>query len=448
MKHLLRLSMVAMLLILAACQPDESNPGDEVLTTDKYDDEIVQEWMTLVLKLAKETPGFSPPVAARSFGYIGLALYESVRPGMPGYQTMAGQVSDLRPSDLPQAPIGANYHWPAVANSALSYITKACYKPASEANKFAIDALEQRYHDLYRSQVNENVLAESEKFGRSMAASIATYCNSDGQELCYQNNFPAGYSLPSGTGFWVPTPPAMQPIPLQPFWGRVRTFAFSNNDLSRLSKPLPYSTDKTSLFYQQALETYATVNNLTPEQKLIAEYWSDDPGKTPTPPGHSIGILQQVLAIENANLALSAEAFAKVGMGVHDAFVACWNAKYTYNLMRPVTYINQQIDPNWKPILNTPPFPEYTSGHSTQSGASAQILSDLFGYNYAFVDRFHEARTDINGAPRTFSNFFDFANEAAVSRLYGGIHYRAGNEQGLAAGIRIGKRISGLKFKN
>ena len=448
MKHLLRICMALLMLgLVTACDPDDSEVTF-LPSADEYNADFVLEWMDLSLKLTKETAGFTPPVSARMFAYVGLALYESVQPGIPNALSMAGQVVGLEASALPKIDPDLDYHWLLVANAAMGHIVKACYAPASEINLFQVASLEQKYEERYRTKVSAAIHKRSVEYGRAVAAAIANYANSDGQQFCYQTNFPASFVAPTGTGYWVPTPPAFQKIPLQPLWGKVRTFYPNNADLSKVPTPPTFSTDKTSPFYQQALEVFATVNNLNAEQKTIAEYWSDDPGKTFTPPGHSISITRQVLAAEEAKLDKAAEAFARVGMGVHDAFVACWNAKFTHNLLRPVSYINQHMDPNWKTLLTTPPFPEYTSGHSTQSGATAQILSDLFGYNYAFTDRAHKDRTDIDGSPRKFNTFFEFANEAAISRLYGGIHYRAGNEQGILQGIQVGKNISLLKFRD
>ncbi|WP_353482908.1 vanadium-dependent haloperoxidase [Haliscomenobacter sp.] len=448
MKQLLRMGMALLMIgLITACDPD----GKEINflpTADEYDSAMVQDWMELTLKLTKESAGYTPPVAARMFGYVGLALFESVRPGIPKGLSMAGQVSGLEASNLPKIDPNLEYHWPLVGNAALGQIVNACYAPATEQNKFLIASLQQKHNEYYRNKIQDDIIKRSTEYGIAVANAIANYANSDGQQFCYQSNFPASYTVPTGESFWVPTAPAFQKIPLQPFWGKVRTFYPNNADVSLVPAPPTYSTDKTSPFYQQALEVYTTVKNLTVEQKTIAEYWSDDPGKTFTPPGHSIAITRQVLAKEEANLAVAAEAFARVGMGLHDAFVSCWNAKYTYNLMRPITYVKAQIDASWNAHLTTPPFPEYTSGHSTQSGATAQILSDLFGYNYVFTDRAHKDRTDINGSPRSFNTFFEFANEAALSRLYGGIHYRVGNEQGLLQGIRVGKNISKLKFRD
>jgi membrane-associated phospholipid phosphatase len=152
-----------------------------------------------------------------------------------------------------------------------------------------------------------------------------------------------------------------------------------------------------------------------------------------------------VLRREGASLALAAETYAKVGCAVADAFIACWHQKYVYNLLRPVTYIRAVVDPSWASLLATPPFPEYPSGHSVQSGAAFQVLTDLFGAAYAFTDHSHDAR---GLAPRSFGSFFEAAEEAAISRLYGGIHFRAAIENGVEQGKCIGQAVSALPIRD
>ncbi|MGH2767146.1 MAG: vanadium-dependent haloperoxidase [Actinomycetota bacterium] len=185
----------------------------------------------------------------------------------------------------------------------------------------------------------------------------------------------------------------------------------------------PYSEDPSSAFFLEALEVFETVNHLTPEQDTIARFWSDDPGTTSTPPGHSVSMTTQVLREVGVGLDVAAEAYARVGLAVGDAFIACWNVKYRYNLLRPVTYIQRRIDPTWSSLLRTPPFPEYTSGHSIQSGAWAQVMTDLFG-TMAFTDHTND---DRGFEPRSFSSFFEAAREAAISRLYGGHPFPPGH---------------------
>ncbi len=430
-------------LIFNGCKKEQEV---EIKGTSDYSSDVVISWIELTLELTRETPGYSPPVAARVYGYTGLALYEGVRHGMPGFKTLQGQLTDFSTGTIPSVDANLEYHWGAVANAILGTMVKNCFQTSSADNITLINNLELQYEQQFKSESSQEVIDRSSAYGKSVANAIIAFANTDGQGECYKSNFPASYVVPTGAGLWVPTD-VNTPIPLQPYWGQVRPFLETNvADLLPIPPP-SYSTDTGSAFYLEAKEVYETVNNLTNEQKVIAEFWSDDPGNTATPPGHSYSIMMQILKEEDANLAKTAELYAKLGMAIHDAFISCWNAKYTYNLVRPITYIHDLMDNSWSIPLSTPPFPEYTSGHSVQSGATAQVLTEFLGDNYAFVDKTHENRTDIDGSPRYFASFYDFAEEAAVSRLYGGIHYRAAIYVGLDQGMEIGKNIGKLKFK-
>ena len=195
-----------------------------------------------------------------------------------------------------------------------------------------------------------------------------------------------------------------------------------------------------SEFYNNAYEVYSTGINLTPEQTNIAEYWADGVG-TITPGGHSISMLTDILDVEDIDLETASIAYAKLGIALSDAFLACWKTKYIYNLCRPVTYIRQLIDTAWLPLIATPPFPEYPSGHSSQSGAMSEILTDVFGTSYTFIDSTHGSSY---GGPRSFDSFEEAAQEAAISRLYGGIRFPFGNLAGLELGRIVGENVNDL----
>ena len=212
-----------------------------------------------------------------------------------------------------------------------------------------------------------------------------------------------------------------------------------------LPPPPAYSEDPSSAFYKEAYEVYEVRKNLTDEQKTIARFWSDDPMLSPTPPGHWISILLDVLEEEKADADRSAEALARMGVTLADAFIACWNSKFEYDLLRPVTYIKRVIDPKWEALLITPPFPEYPSGHSTQSGAAATVLTAMFGEDHAFTDSTH-VRDGL--APRKYPSFWAAAEEAGISRLYGGIHFRAAIERGLEQGRCVGSHAVALRTRN
>jgi hypothetical protein len=397
------------------------------------DADLAVAWFDLAYQVV-QTERKTPPVASRAFGYMGVTLYESLRGGMPGHATLAGQLNGL--SSLPQ-PNGQAYAWPVVANRAMAVIMRQVFDGASTTSLNAISSLEAQMSAQYGAGVAPGVVAKSSAYGETLAMAIATWASQDG----YAQYHNCSYTPPVGEGLWVPTAPAFAAA-LEPCWGQMRPFAIAQGSICDPGAPAPYAVTPGSQCYDEALEVYDTVNNLTAEQLLIAKYWADDPGATGTPPGHSIKIAGEVLKQYNLPLGVAADAYAKVGIAVADAFIACWWAKYEYNLLRPITYIVDVIDPSW-PLtpVTTPPFPEYTSGHSVQSGAAAQVMEDLFG-DLPFTDYTHVPR---GLAARSFNSFAEFADEAAISRLYGGIHYRAAIEVGVDQGRCVGAQVSGLK---
>jgi hypothetical protein len=394
-------------------------------------------WFELSRQLVRSTPGFTPPVAARAFGYAGVTLYESVHPGLDGRRSLAGRLNGL--ATTPHVGRDTAYLWPEVANAALAHVVRLLFPVAPTAQLAAIDALEGAFRSAYEAGTPPGVIARSRQRGRDVADAIFEWSRTDGGHAGYLRNFPADYTPPTGPGLWVPTAPGFQRA-LQPSWGANRSFVAGTDSTGHPGAPTEFSTDPASQCFADALEVYDTVNRLEPEQVEIARFWSDDPGLTATPPGHSMAIAGQVLRDRGAGLDVAAETFAKVGVAVADAFIACWRVKYEYNVLRPITYVTDVIDPAWGNTLplGTPPFPEYTSGHSVQSAAAATVLADLFG-TVAFTDRTHDER----GLPaRTFTSFHDAAAEAAISRLYGGIHFQPAIERGLDQGRAIGELVN------
>jgi hypothetical protein len=395
--------------------------------------DVALEWFHLAYALTRQER-LSPPVAARAFGYLGVTLYESVVPGTVHYRSLAGQLNGLGPA--PSAGHG-QFYWPAVANAALAQMMRQLY--GSAASHAAIAALETAFVARFRAEVPPGVVVAASKQGQRVADYIRDWSLRDG----FAQLRGCAYTAPGGQGLWQPTPPAFLP-PLEPCWGLVRPFVLPSGGACASGPPPAYSAEPTSAFFQEAKEVYDVVNSLTLDQLAVALFWSDDPGTTGTPPGHSTMIAAQVIEQLGLTLDVAAETFAKVGIANADAFIACWATKYQYNLLRPVTYVHTVLgDAGWATPLVTPPFPEFTSGHSAQSGATARVLTDLFG-DVAFTDRTHAAR----GLPsRSFSSFFDAAHEAAISRFYGGIHFRSAIERGIDQGECVGRAVSALEFR-
>jgi hypothetical protein len=398
-----------------------------------YDAGVAAAWFKLAYGAA-QTERLTPPVASRAFGYAGVALYEAVVPGMHGHQSLAGQLDGL--AAMPHVG-GKGLHWPTVANSVMATVMKGLFASASAPTIAAIAALEDQFAGEFEGEVSPGVFALSKARGEAVGEAILEWSRSDG----YAEFNNCAFTPPTGAGLWVPTPPAFAP-PLQPCWGDLRPFAIAEGSVCNPGPPPAFSEDPSSQFFQEAKEVFDVCASLTDDQRTIALFWADGAG-TLTPPGHSISIATQALENGHHSLAVAAETYARVGMAVSDAFIACWWTKYEYNLLRPITCIRPLFDAAWVSPIGTPPFPEYTSGHSTQSGAAAQVLTDLFG-DVAFTDHTHDAR---GLSPRPFSSFFEAAEEAAISRLYGGIHFRAAIELGIEQGICIGQHVSALQFR-
>lgn len=415
-------------------------------SAEAYSAEVATEWVALALQLTQQTPGMSPPVASRALAYLGLALYESVVPGMPGHRSLAGQLNELQ--SLPWAQPDEPLHWPTVANTAMASMTRMMFPHASAENKARIDLLERSLpqklaRDFDPQLVNAEVRTRSETFGKLMAMALMTWARTDGGHEAWGplRRHQANYVPPSGAGQWSPTPPAYAPA-LLPWWGTVRPFALPSADACPAPVPPPYSEEAGSAFQRETAEVHRISQSATQEQRQVSLYWADDPLKTPTPAGHWAFIATDQLRTGKASLARAARVYARLHLAMADAFIAAWKTKYTVNLLRPVTAVQLTIDSQWVPtLMHTPPFPEYPSGHSVLSSAAAGVLEQEFGERTRFTDNTHN---DRGWGPRSFASFRAAADEAAVSRLYAGIHFRSGVDGGKVQGRCVAERVLGL----
>jgi hypothetical protein len=440
------LLILSVFFLAIACRKKDHEP-QTFPKTDTYSSDFLLNWIELHLDLVKFTNGFTPPVASRTMGYTYLALYEAVVPGMPENKSLQGHFHFC--DSFPVADCNLEYYWAASASAAVSSMLRVNFPLATQIYADKIDSLELADSINFSTKTSAEVLIRSIKFGRAIASAIQAWAAVDGGEFAFARNYPADYIAPVGPGLWVPTPSPMQPVfnyrsAMQPYWGNNRPFLYENVG-SSLILPLPpaFSTDTASYFYSEAKAVHDQVLNNSQEERTIAIFWADDVGSY-SPPGHSLAITRIILQGKNSNLALSAEVLAKMGMALSDAFVNCFKNKYIYNLLRPVTYIQAHIEPNWSTLIGTPPFPEYVSCHSTQSAAAARILTHYFGENVSFTD---DSKDDVGYSPRTFNNFYEFAQEAAISRFYGGVHYQFSCSLGYDSGLKIGDNLIAFSFK-
>lgn len=395
--------------------------------------EVLLTWHKLILELVRHTATYMPPVAARGFAYIGIAAHEALVTGNPGLRSLAGQLTDLTP--LPARAAG-EFDEPCVLHAALETAVLELFANTGPTGQRAMQKMTEIMGKTASEGIGAEIVARSVAHGQAVAKHVLAWAANDGGAVIENLGFPRDYTPGTRPQDWVPTSLIrLQQAPLLPDWGKNRPFAMPDTLALDAAPPPDYDEAPDSAFYGFVNEVYQTGRNLTDEQKLIARFWSDDAMLTPTPAGHWISIVMQIADRDALPVETITSALAKLGVAQADAFISCWSTKYKYNLLRPVTYIKRHIDKAWEPLLITPPFPEYTSGHSCQSGAASTVLTAIFGEDFAFDDATHEDE----GLPvRRFPSFAAAAEEAAVSRMYGGIHYRFGNENGLAQGRAVG----------
>jgi hypothetical protein len=450
------LALAALALFIDSCKVKEDavtpEPVVDSSPANKFSAEVATSWADLQLLLTKQTAGYTPPVAARAYAYGGLTMYEALVGGLPNNQSLAGQLSNL--TTLPKPETGKDYNWALSANAAEATILRALYaeasRPQAVANKRAIDSVEVVLKNTYKVSVAQDIVDRSEKLGQDIANAIFEWSKTDGGHEGYKRNFPASYVVPVFDGAWQTTENG-QKIPMQPTWGANRTFVAANQNMT-MPTPITFSSSLVSPYFSTYFEVYTKSKSLTQEEKEISVWWADNPVETFTPPGHSYNIANIAVKQTKSALGKAAEAFARTGITVNDAFINCWKCKFKYNNERPYTMLRRTVDANWKPFWPAPPFPGFPSGHATQSGAVSAVLTDFFGDNFAFVDNSHvgrakDASTGVELKARSFKSFNEFAIESANSRFYGGIHTRQDNETGLAEGRKIGANVLTLKFK-
>lgn len=429
--HRLTLVTLTALAVWGCSDDEESGPRNDLA---KYDSEVVTAWFNLFTTITK-TESLTPAVASRAFAYEGVALYEAVVPALETHQSLVGQLKGLE--SVPQPISGAGYHWPSVANAALAAVARHLYEGASATSLESIDDLEASFEAEFAPVAGASIYERSVAHGEAVGEAIFDWAFGDGYSQ-YNNCL---YTPPQGSGLWSPTPPNNAPAQ-QPCWGQLRNFVLTIPSTCAPIPPPPFDDiNEASPFYIEMQEVFDTTSALTAAQVDMARFWADGAG-TITPPGHWISILNQLTDSNEWTLDITCEAYARLGVAVGESFISCWRAKFFYNFIRPITCIRNSIDPAWTPLIVTPPFPEYPSGHSVQSGAAAQVLTDMFGH-IPFDDHTY----DGSHSTRSFTSFFDAADEAALSRLHGGIHFRSAIEQGLLQGICIGEKVSALHFE-
>lgn len=385
---------------------------------------------------------FPPMIASRNYAYATIAAYETIVPFNTTYQSLAGQIKHLPEINHPDTA-NVNYHYAALL--AFCKVGEAVTFPEGSLHK----------HIAYlEKQADENgmpskVMKASQQFADSIGNQILRWAGKDNYK---QLRTAPKYNVTQEEGRWVPTPP-MYAQAVEPHWMEMRTLVMDSAAQFRPLPPPVYNvTNKNSEFYKALLEVKQIHSTLTDEQKSIADFWDDNPFKMNvtghvmyatkkfSPPGHWMNIVGIAAKNAGADFDKTVAAYAHTSIALFDAFISCWDEKYRSNYVRPQTVINKYLQADWEPYIQTPPFPSHTSGHATVSAAAAEVMTSWFGDQLSFTDT---SSLEFGIKSRQIVSFRKAAEEAAMSRLYGGIHYRFDNEHGTAAGRKLGEFIVG-----
>ena len=416
--------------ILSACSKHESK---KILSDETVLHQNMKQ-LTEVIILDM----FSPPVSSRIYCYTSLAAYEALKYDKPGHNSITAQLMGFSPMPVPEKNKEYNF---------LLAATKAFFTVAEKIT-FSKDSLIRYENSLY---ARFEPLLDKETFDRSI--NFGDVVGKKILERAAKDNYKETRGMPkyigsTEPGKWRPTATDYLDA-LEPNWAMIKPLAVSS-EKCECPAPPTFSTDTTSEFFKYMKEVYDITTHLTDSQRTIAKYWDDNPfviehsghlmygNKKITPVGHWIGITGIACKKTNADAVQTAEAYALTSVAMFDVINACWKIKYKYNHIRPITVINEYLDRNWQPLLQTPPFPEHSSGHSGISASAATVLTKLFGDNFAFEDT---SDLEYIGMKRSFQSFMQAANEASISRVYGGIHYRTGVDAGAMQGREVGEYI-------
>ncbi len=382
---------------------------------------------------------FSPPVASRIYAYPCIAAYEVLCQNDPSKKSLTGQLHGFGQVTQPKYPEQTSYELAAIV---------AFHEVGKELIFSELRIVEhlQQILDQLENEWPKKVVENSREFGQEMAQVVIDWADHD---MYKESRSYPKFSVLDKPGRWQPTPPDYM-AGIEPHWREMRTFVIDSANQFRPEPPPPFDMAKSSDFYKELQIVYDAVKEATDEHIEIAKFWDCNPyvsthkghfmfaTKKITPGGHWMGIAATASRMKKESMADAASTYALTSIALYDAFISCWDEKYLSNLIRPETVINQHLDESWQPILQTPPFPEHTSGHSVISSAAAHALTDRFGDAFGFID---SVEVEYGLPVRSFTSFKNASDEAAISRLYGGIHYMPAITEGVKQGTQVGEHI-------
>lgn len=388
--------------------------------------------------LTKNCVGFSAPVSGRAYGYFAIGMYEGMVDLIPSLQSLEGQLNEYKRGVSSIATGSLN--WRIVANHIDYTLLSYLYRNMPPSNAERLEHVYDSIQKIVKKGSSIRVRKNSIEYAETIAQAVIAWSKTDGSDNAFDDNFPATYEPPVCESCWTKTFPGYLPA-LLPYWGKNRQMLKNSHTVAGDMDIFEYSTDSNSIMYNEALMVLENSKESNPEYETIAEFWDDAAGYTGTPSGHFFRIARSVAIEKKLALEEAMELYVKLGVAVNEAFISAFTLKYKFNFIRPITYIHRYIDPQFNTRLGSPPFPEYPSGHSFQSGAASEVMKSVFGDQTTIVDSTNYARPDINGTPRVYKSFTELSEEISISRFYGGIHFKRTLDNSLMYGRKIGQYV-------
>jgi hypothetical protein len=424
-------------LIFALLLQGELFGKDRNTVNDERVLQVHNAFLDEAILLTKHCVGFSPPVSGRAFAYLTLGMYESTIDFLPNARSFSGQMNGYTRQSYAE---GNKYNRALVALECDFALMNYFYRNMPPRSEIELQQLYLKYRLISQKTASKKVNLRSEELGKAIASEIIQWSQSDGGDNGFNENFPEDYSPPECLSCWTRTTPGYL-TSLLPHWGKVRWMLPGSSSTYSGFEPPVFSTDTSSLLYKDAQSLLQNSKEIDPEYETIAEYWDDSPGYSGTPSGHFFSLARCLSKQKKLDLTRSIQLYAKLGIAMNEAYIAAWELKYSYHFIRPITYIQRYIEPQFNTRLATPPFPEYPSGHSYQSASGGEVFKHFFGDDVEFIDSTNSYRDDINGTPRSFTSFSELVQEVSMSRFYGGIHFRQTLDQSVLMGKELGRYV-------
>jgi hypothetical protein len=432
------------LLLSFSCNKENAvTPENHFVNNAKTD--LVKDWTRLSVDLASKCNGFNDLIASRAIYYMAVTMYESLLPGFENYTTLQAKINGFNIT-LPQPFANKQYNWFIVTNQALALVCTDMFKSSGSNNLSAINALRDKYVAAASSELDESIIKDSKELGNEIGWKIIEYSAADGRSDYYLRGN-TDVTMPAKEGGWIPTPPDYTDKILLPHWGESTPALYENISEVHPEHILEYSVSNQSIMFAEATEVYNLTSNLNSEQMDLIKYWNENQDPKATPLSHTLLLFTQLLDDSNTTLDEGVEMLLRLSIAHYDGYILAWKTKMEYNILRPSTYIKQNISRYFIPEFSSTPIPEFISEKALIYNASAEILANYFGHRSAFVDFTQSTRKDLTERKRNFASFNEMAKNAAYSDLYSALHFRTSINAGLEMGYDLAQKTLTLPLK-